>query len=247
MKNSEEFKSEVYIRAEAKKRHIKLQKRRIAVIVPCVAVVILTAILSVDFFDLPSLQKTDSDAATPDGIHRNNMDKDEIQDVAQTDVTADDFREEAAENQAQLPNSQSDGAVVQNIETYAETLDGAPIKTTDYLCIRMFESNAKTDEPYVFAQIIDRWSELENYFEENNLRDRDSFYDFYVDPFDGIFYIAIHTNGYGFKTVTQTDDALQIIVERNEKDVSDGKAYHMMLPLYEKNYDKTKPIEIIKE
>ncbi len=247
MKNSEEFKNEVYTRAENKKRQIKMQRRRIAVVVPCIPVVILTAIISVGLLDVPILQKKENDAATPEDAYRIDSYQDEIDDAVDVYTTADDLQVGEEGNQAQLPGSQSDGAAAQSVETYAETVSGTPIKTTDYLCIRMFESVSKADDPYVYARIIDSQSELQTYFKENSCGDEKSFNDFYVRAFDGVFYVAIHTNGYGFKTVTQTDDALQIIVERNEKDVSDGKAYHMMLPLYEKNYDKTKPIEIIKK
>lgn len=249
MKSNEEFKSEVYARAETKQKQIRLQRRRIAVMIPCIAIVVLAAAVSFGFMDLSSLQIGDSaDSAPPEAENMNDVN--ELQSQSDFEIYTAEYEtaQDLAGNTAQKPEGEPDGATVGDDYSAQTTVSGTPpASSSDYLCIRIFEVEAKTQEPYVTAQVIDSHSELEAYFKANKCDGSKSFYSFYTNTvFDGRFFIAVNMKGYVFKEITQTDETIEIRVERNENGDSNAKATLNMLPLFEKQYDKTKRIDIIK-
>jgi len=246
MRSNEEFKSEVYSRAEEKQKQIRLRRRRLAVMIPCIAIVILAVTVSFGFMDLPTLQTEDSaPSQTEKNSDVNNM---AIQNNIEADTAVDVTVPQTAGNSAQIPNNDTDGAQASDNSSYETLLSGTPpVSSSNYLCIRMFFVEPKMQEPYVFAQVIDSPSELETYFKENNCDGEESFYSFYTDEaFEGVFFIALNGKGYDFKGITQTDEAIEIRMQLNENGDSSEKAALMMLPLFEKQYDKTKRIDIIK-
>ena len=250
MKSSEEFKSEVYRRADKKQKQIKLRRRTATVVLPCAALLIISAaVLSERSFNFSARDLSPKSADGNTVLAMNNSGESE-------NTAANGRTEQSAETDAAIdlasPAAQS-GAVTEQ--------DGQPQSVSGgSSCQKVFETVLTpalkdVETPMVLA--VSSRAELDAYIAENaeNFEFTQEFYDT-VSRFDNSFFkgkwliIAVvgsqdYSADYVYSGLVQNSDGtLTFKLICRDKQYGSGEQKHIFFPVSAVLYDSETKVNI---
>ena len=237
MKSSEEFKSEVYRRADKKQKQIKLRRRTAAVVLPCaVFLIISVAVFSDSSFNLSARDSSPKYQDYTTVLAMNNSGESEK--TATNGAT-----EQSAETDAaiDLASPAAQSGLVTEQDGQSQNVSGGSS------CQKVFETVVTTalkDVEYPTALAVSSRAELDAYIAENteNFEFTQEFYDT-VSHFDNSFFkgkwliIAVvgsqdYSADYVYSGLVQNSDGtLTFKLICRDKQYGRGEQKHIFLPV----------------
>lgn len=250
MKSSEEFKSEVYRRADKKQKQIKLRRRTAAVVLPCAVLLIISvAVFADSSFNLSARDSSPKYQDYTTVLAMNNSG--ESEDTAVNGATEQSAETDAAGDSAS-PAAQS-GSVTEQ--------DGQPQSVSGgSSCQKVFETvltPALKDVKNPTALAVSSKAELDAYIEKNkeNFEFTQEFYDT-VSRFDNSFFkgkwliIAVvgsqdYSADYVYSGLVQNSDGtLTFKLICRDKQYGSGEQKHIFFPVSAVLYDSETKVNI---